>query len=38
MEGAKEAIIEQNYMDELVYRFARKIFDEQLEIASQKLK
>jgi hypothetical protein len=33
MEGAKEAIIEQNYMDELVYTFAMKIFYEQLEIA-----
>lgn len=38
MEGVKEAIIEQNYMDDLVYRFAMKIFNEQLDIANKNLK
>ena len=33
MEDAEEAIIQQNYFDELVYTFAMKIFYEQLEIA-----
>lgn len=33
MEGAEEAILQQNHMDELVYTFAIKIFYEQLEIA-----